>query len=179
MNYNEIIKPYIIDFDKLEVGQTLWSVFDGEIKILSIKEENQLPIKCFGNDYHKDGKLYENDKYPTLFTSNPFENLQRVVNIGEIKTEKQPFATYDDLIAENTKGKLKTNKNVDKTVEAVIDKFQKRSEVGIKKYGVTLDREDLELEDWLLHFQEEMQDGILYLERALKEIRDNKKDFFV
>jgi len=68
---------------------------------------------------------------------------------------------------------------IDKTVEAVIEKFQKRSEVGIKKYGVTLDREDLDLEAWLLHFQEEMQDGILYVERALKEIRDNKKDFFV
>ena len=68
---------------------------------------------------------------------------------------------------------------IDKTVEAVIEKFQKRSEVGIKKYGVTLDREDLDLEAWLLHFQEEMQDGILYVERALKEIRDNKKDFGV
>ena len=44
---------------------------------------------------------------------------------------------------------------------------------------MTLDREDLDLEAWLLHFQEEMQDGILYVERALKEIRDNKKDFFV
>ena len=178
MNYQEIIKPYLIDFDKLEVGQTLWSVIDGKARVNEF-DSDAYPIKVGMFYFTKDGKKHENDKYPTLFTANPFENLQRVVNIGEIKTEKQPFATYDDLIAENTKGKLKTNKNVDKTVEAVIDKFQKRSEVGIKKYGVTLDREDLDLEDWLIHFQEEMQDGILYLERALKEIRDNKKDFFV
>ena len=93
MNYNEIIKPFLIDFDKLEVGQKLWSVFDGEIKILSIKEENQLPIKCFGNDYHKDGKLYENDKYPTLFTSNPFENLQRVEPLYSTVRENRTVQT--------------------------------------------------------------------------------------
>ena len=173
MNYQEIIKPYLIDFDKLEVGQTIWSVQYGKVKIDLIARTYFRVSQPNGNKINIPFSIYNENLF---FTSNPFENLQRVVNIGEIKTEKQPFATYDDLIAENTKGKLKT---IDKTVEAVIEKFQKRSEVGIKKYGVTLDREDLDLEAWLLHFQEEMQDGILYVERALKEIRDNKKDFFV
>ena len=174
MNYQEIIKPYLIDFDKLEVGQTIWSVEFGNVEVkIATKMKGTEKIVAKITERRSFVGNFNNHLF---FTANPFENLQRVVNIGEIKTEKQPFATYDDLIAENTKGKLKT---IDKTVEAVIEKFQKRSEVGIKKYGVTLDREDLDLEAWLLHLQEEMQDGILYLERALKEIRDNKKDFFV
>jgi hypothetical protein len=53
----------------------------------------------------------------------------------------------------------------DSVVEAVVAKFQQRSEFGIKKYGVTLDRTDLGLKDWIQHMQEELMDAILYLEK--------------
>jgi hypothetical protein len=53
----------------------------------------------------------------------------------------------------------------DSIVEAVIKKFQQRSEFGIKKYGVTLDRTDLRVKDWIQHTQEELMDAILYLEK--------------
>jgi hypothetical protein len=53
----------------------------------------------------------------------------------------------------------------DSIVESVIRKFQERSAVGIKKYGVTLDRTDLGLADWIQHAQEELMDAILYLEK--------------
>jgi hypothetical protein len=53
----------------------------------------------------------------------------------------------------------------DTVVQAVVKKFLQRSEVGIKKYGVTLDRKDLEPLDWIQHAQEELMDGILYLEK--------------
>lgn len=53
----------------------------------------------------------------------------------------------------------------DSIVEAVIKKFQQRSEFGIKKYGVTLDRTDLGVKDWIQHTQEELMDAILYLEK--------------
>jgi hypothetical protein len=56
----------------------------------------------------------------------------------------------------------------DSIVQAVIQKFQERSEVGQKKYGVTLDRTDLSPLDWIQHAQEELMDGILYLERLKK-----------
>ena len=56
----------------------------------------------------------------------------------------------------------------DKIVESVINKFKQRSEIGIKKYGVTLDRNDLNFNDWIQHAQEEAMDFILYLEK-LKE----------
>ena len=60
---------------------------------------------------------------------------------------------------------------MDSIVQAVIRKFQERSEVGQKKYGVTLDRTDLKPLDWIQHAQEELMDGILYLEKLKKELK--------
>lgn len=57
----------------------------------------------------------------------------------------------------------------DSIVESVVRKFQDRSAVGIKKYGVTLDRTDLGLADWIQHAQEELMDAILYLEKLKQE----------
>jgi len=51
----------------------------------------------------------------------------------------------------------------DKIVESVIQQFQQRSEVGIKKYGTTL--EDNNDDDFLQHLKEELMDGILYIEK--------------
>jgi len=53
----------------------------------------------------------------------------------------------------------------DTIVRAVVEKFLQRSAVGIAKYGVTLDRTDLAPLDWIQHAQEELMDGILYLEK--------------
>jgi hypothetical protein len=53
----------------------------------------------------------------------------------------------------------------DKVVESVIDKFRHRSEVGQKKYGVTLERNDLSNKEWFTHLQEELMDATLYIER--------------
>ena len=58
----------------------------------------------------------------------------------------------------------------DKIVKKVIDKFNQRSEAGIKKYGVTLERNDLSFQDWIQHAQEEAMDFILYLEK-IKEYK--------
>jgi hypothetical protein len=59
---------------------------------------------------------------------------------------------------------------MDSIVQAVIRKFQERSELGQKKYGTTLDRTDLKPLDWIQHAQEELMDGILYLEKLKKEL---------
>lgn len=61
----------------------------------------------------------------------------------------------------------------DPIVQSVIDKFQERSNVGIKKYGTTLQENNLTLLEWLNHAQEEAMDFTLYLERIKEEI--NKK----
>ena len=58
----------------------------------------------------------------------------------------------------------------DSIVESVLNKFKERSEEGIKKYGVTLDRKDLSSLEWLNHLQEELMDATLYIERYKKDL---------
>lgn len=53
----------------------------------------------------------------------------------------------------------------DKFVQQVKEKFEERSQTGIKKYNTTLEREDLNFLDWVNHLQEELMDATLYLER--------------
>ena len=69
----------------------------------------------------------------------------------------------------------KETKLKDSIVKEVRQDLKDRSNVGIKKYGVTLDRKDLDLLDWLQHSYEEVLDTALYLKRAIKELKTNKK----
>lgn len=55
----------------------------------------------------------------------------------------------------------------DSIVESVINKYKQRSIIGIKKYGVTMDRDDLSDVEWLTHAQEEAFDLSLYLEKMI------------
>jgi hypothetical protein len=73
----------------------------------------------------------------------------------------------------------------DQIIKQVVNKIQSRSDVGFKKYGVTLEDDDQPLDRWLQHLQEELMDAVNYLEKArmvLKEeveecyIRDAKKE---
>lgn len=54
----------------------------------------------------------------------------------------------------------------DPVVERVVDKFVDRSDVGYKKYGVTLEKDPGEMLEWLNHLQEELMDAVLYLQKA-------------
>jgi hypothetical protein len=55
--------------------------------------------------------------------------------------------------------------NLDSIVSAIIQKFIARAKMGKEKYGTDLDRQDLKPLDWIQHAQEELMDGILYLEK--------------
>lgn len=57
----------------------------------------------------------------------------------------------------------------DPIVETVVDKFISRSDVGYKKYGITLDSDPQNVYVWLNHLQEELMDAVLYLQKA-KEV---------
>ena len=65
----------------------------------------------------------------------------------------------------------------DSIVEEVVHDLQSRSEVGIKKYNTTLDREDLTSEDWIQHAYEEALDFALYLKRLKKDIIEQNQQF--
>ena len=59
----------------------------------------------------------------------------------------------------------------DSIVNNIINKFISRSNIGKDKYGTTLDRNDLNTIDWIQHAQEELMDGILYLEKLKPTIK--------
>lgn len=57
----------------------------------------------------------------------------------------------------------------DPIVEVVREKLLSRSQIGLQKYGVGLDRQDLTRLQWLIHAQEEALDLAGYLERLIQE----------
>lgn len=57
----------------------------------------------------------------------------------------------------------------DSIVKEIVNKFISRSELGIKKYGTTLDRNDLTIEEWVDHAVEECMDLMLYLYKIKKD----------
>jgi len=63
----------------------------------------------------------------------------------------------------------------DSVVSSVISMFEQRAKIGQIKYGQTLDRNDLSFLQWIQHAQEELMDGILYLEK-IKKITQPKQD---
>ena len=75
-----------------------------------------------------------------------------------------------EAVAKEVFVQIKQINMIDSIVESVLDKFKERSEEGIKKYGVTLDRKDLNGLEWLTHLQEELMDATLYIEKLKKEL---------
>ena len=49
----------------------------------------------------------------------------------------------------------------------VCKKIKARSDVGKKKYGVTMEEEMLSMREWLVHLQEELMDAAVYVEKLL------------
>jgi hypothetical protein len=61
------------------------------------------------------------------------------------------------------------NHKLDSIVTSIIEQFTERSIKGKAKYGVDLDRTDLDLLDWIEHAKQEHMDAILYLEKIKQE----------
>ena len=69
----------------------------------------------------------------------------------------------------------------DQIVLEVIEKYAQRSEVGINKYGTTLEQNNHD--NYLKHLQEELMDATLYLQKLIsldkeitKLVRDHSND---
>ena len=65
----------------------------------------------------------------------------------------------------------------DSIVQSVIQQFIERSKMGKEKYGTDLDRTDLDTKDWIQHAQEELMDGILYLEKLKQTVKTSQNKF--
>ena len=55
----------------------------------------------------------------------------------------------------------------DPIVEQVIEKFQRRSDIGARKYGTTLHENNKD--NYLLHLQEELMDACNYIEKLMTQ----------
>ncbi len=61
----------------------------------------------------------------------------------------------------------------DQIVLEVIEKYTKRSEVGIAKYGTTLETNNKD--NYLKHLQEELMDATLYLQKLMDQNKEITK----
>lgn len=57
----------------------------------------------------------------------------------------------------------------DEIVKQVLDKFQTRSDVGVRKYGTTLEINNTD--NFLNHLQEELMDATLYIQKLIDQNR--------
>ena len=67
----------------------------------------------------------------------------------------------------------------DQIIKQVVEKIQSRSDVGFKKYGVTLEDDDQPLDRWLQHLQEELMDAVNYLEKARMVLREEVEECYI
>jgi len=80
-------------------------------------------------------------------------------------------ADFIPFSKESEKVETKVELCNDSIVQSVVSSFLERSRIGQIKYGTNLDRTDLKTLDWIQHAQEELMDGILYLEKLKQTIK--------
>ena len=56
-----------------------------------------------------------------------------------------------------------------KIEDEVCEKIQARAEVGLKKYGTTMERKDFSDLEWMTYCQEELMDAVVYLQRMITD----------
>lgn len=64
----------------------------------------------------------------------------------------------------------------DNNVNELCLEYMQRAEHGFKKYGVTTERKDLDLFDWIQHLKEELMDATVYIHRIQKELKEKHDD---
>jgi hypothetical protein len=74
----------------------------------------------------------------------------------------------------NATFEIKKSNMKDAIVEKVTERYKQRSEVGIKKYGTTL--EDNNSDNYFKHLIEELMDATLYLEKILDIVKNEPND---
>lgn len=84
--------------------------------------------------------------------------------------QPQPGCTLESYIKNGWKVRLKPKPVTRPSIEdEVINLIQKRREAGLAKYGVSMDRKDLNLSQWAQHAIEEALDLAIYLTKFKQE----------
>jgi hypothetical protein len=67
-------------------------------------------------------------------------------------------------------------KTKDKLVQKVIERIAKRSDAGIKKFNCTMMQSKKPTVAWIDDIQEELADGIIYLEKLKTLLEEEEED---
>jgi hypothetical protein len=178
------------DWSETEEGSEYWCEVDSgnfikAEKFLKIREMNTDAVWTHWSLGTEDAPFFLDEVLETKVNEpevvKPDKNLPwhlttedaPIFNSGDTKTDAINLGIQSVRIINDSFKKAIEIKR-DRIVEGVIEKFRSRSEVGIKKYGTTLDRNDLSLEQWLDHAIEEAMDFCLYLTKIKEEF--NKKN---
>jgi hypothetical protein len=112
-------------------------------------DENELLMSAFAWEQTKEGQ-----KYWDSLDNTPAE---------------EQFAYFFKTLGGVDVDSLQVNEpqvvKLDPIVESVVNQLRDRSEVGIKKYGTTLDDNNLSIKEWIEHAKQEAMDFVLYLEK--------------
>ena len=74
--------------------------------------------------------------------------------------------------ANTTQDPNQVNLETDIVVQEVKELYEKRSQVGINKYGTTLENSTQDTLEFIQHLQEELMDALLYIEAARRCLTD-------
>lgn len=64
-----------------------------------------------------------------------------------------------------------------KIEDNIILKIKERAKTGEKKYGTTMERDDLTPIEWLTHLQEELMDACVYVEKLIQLYQEDETNF--
>ena len=123
-----------------------------------------------GDSRKKFEEMNENDLYWKSTSTNP-PIFKRYPGDIEVTIDEPIIYESPDGGKTVTSRPMNIPPKKDKYVQAVKNKFELRSQTGIKKYNTTLERNDLGLKAWLNHLQEELMDATLYIERLKAELK--------
>ena len=115
---------------------------------------------------------YQKEGYSDLSQDQKIAIIPQIV--GEPMVPPNPLLQEDKFSQQGDKSSQTVNNSycADSIVNSVIGAFIGRSNIGLQKYGTTLDRDDLSILDWIQHAQEEHMDAILYLEKLKTKLRE-------
>jgi len=75
------------------------------------------------------------------------------------------------MISNKEDRNLRAIHKTDSIVDSIIDQFVERARMGKAKYGTDLDRDDLDILEWIEHAKQEHMDAILYLEKIKQTLK--------
>jgi len=153
----DIMKAF--DWSETKEGSDYWcEVYSGRFikaeKLLSERLKEEYPLA------YKITQLIEDNCWTGTSTDSCKEKPFFLDEALDIKVNEPEVVPYKDEYVK-----------IDPIVNSVIDKFLHRSRVGIEKYGTTLERNDLSLDEWINHAQEEAMDLCLYLTKIKEDLK--------